>query len=130
MVIRCFQQQIYQKEQHAKRQGSLTTFATIATESVFIEVVKEIEEAAKAKKAKEARQEASARRKCSARKGKLGSKVPEEMPVLSVQAPHTHQGVVLYIGTIVRALTLTMCLDLSLHLKIHVYCVDTIYYFL
>ena len=73
----------------------LTTLATIATEPVFVEVVKEIEKAVKAKKAKkEARQEASTRRKCSTRKGKSVSKALEEMSVLSVQAPHTYQGVV------------------------------------
>ena len=145
MVIRCFQQQVYQKEQCAKRQGSLTTLATIATEPVFIEVVKGIEKATKARKAKkEANQEAHTRRKAlralktaldnseedgdgggvdlgqihaelqqlgiapalwptkptkqpmkhSARKGKSVNKSPEELSVLSVQAPHTCQGVV------------------------------------
>ncbi len=69
MVTRHFQQQIYQKEWHTKRQGSLTTLATIATEPVFIAVVKGIKKAAKAKKAKkEAGQEAHARRKHSVRK--------------------------------------------------------------
>jgi len=78
-------------------------------------VVKEIEKAAKAKKAKkEACQEAHARRKHSARKGKLVSKAPEEMSVLSVQAPCTCQGAV--VGTIVRTLTLTMCLDQSMYI--------------
>ena len=95
MVIRHLQQQIYQKEQNGKRQGLLTTLATIATELVFVEVVKEIEKAVKAKKAKkEARQEASTRRKHSTRKGKSVSKALEEMSILSVQAPHTRWGVV------------------------------------
>ena len=45
-------------------QGSLTTMATIATESAFIEMVKERENAANAKRARrEATQKATARRK-------------------------------------------------------------------
>jgi hypothetical protein len=64
MVIKWLQWQVYQKEQHGNRQGSLTTMATIATELDFIKIVKERENAANAKKARrEALQKASARRK-------------------------------------------------------------------
>ena len=51
MAINWFQQQVHQKEQHRKLQGSLTTMATIATESAFIEMVKDRENATNAKKA-------------------------------------------------------------------------------
>src|SRR5258706_1224104 len=64
MAINQFQQQVYQKEQHGKMQCSLTTMATIATESAFIEMVKERENATNAKKARrEATQKARARKK-------------------------------------------------------------------
>ena len=64
MVISQLQGQIYQKEQCTNRQGSLTTLTTIATDPVFIEVVKEIENATKMKKAKqEANQAARAMKK-------------------------------------------------------------------
>jgi len=64
MVISQLQGQIYQKEKHTNRQGSLTTLTTIATDPVFIEVVKEIENATKMKKAKqEANQAARAMKK-------------------------------------------------------------------
>jgi len=64
MVISQLQGQIYQKEQHTNRQGSLTTLTTIATDPVFIDVVKEIENATKMKKAKqEANQAARAMKK-------------------------------------------------------------------
>ena len=64
MVISWYQGQIHQKEQHANRQGFLTTLTTIATDPVFVEVVKEIENATKMKKAeKEANQAAKAMRK-------------------------------------------------------------------
>jgi len=64
MVIGWYQRQICQKEQRANRKGSLTTLTTIATDPVFIEVVKGIENATKMKKAKqEANQVAKAMRK-------------------------------------------------------------------
>ena len=75
-----------------KKAGLSHYTATIATEPVFVKVVKEIEKAAKAKKAK--KEEAAVRREDSARKGKLVSKALEEMSGLSVQAPHTHWGLV------------------------------------
>lgn len=64
MAINRFQQQVHRKEQRGKSQGSLTTMATIATESAFIEMVKERENAANAKRARrEATQKATARKK-------------------------------------------------------------------
>ena len=63
MAIDRFQQQVYQKEQCGKTQGSLTTMVTIATESAFIDMVKEWENAANAKKARrEATQKARVRK--------------------------------------------------------------------
>lgn len=64
MAINQFQQQVHQKEQHGKSQGSLTMMATIATEPAFIEMVKERENTANAKRARrEATQKATARKK-------------------------------------------------------------------
>jgi hypothetical protein len=97
MVIGRLQQQINQKEQHAKKQGSLTTMVTIVTEPVFVERVKQIKRAAKAKKAKEATQKASARKKALRELRTVldnGDKDPEDTPVLPVQAPCACQGVV------------------------------------
>jgi len=62
-VISWLQGQICKKEQCANRQGSLTTLTTIATDLVFIEVVKEIENATKMKVKQEANQAARAMKK-------------------------------------------------------------------
>src|SRR5258706_1357637 len=52
MVINRLQKQLYNKEQRAKKQRSLTTMATTVTEPAFVEMVKEIEQAAKERRQK------------------------------------------------------------------------------
>ncbi len=98
MVINRLQKQLYNKEQRAKKQRSLTTMATIVTEPAFVEMVKEIKQAAKEKKAKKEATQIACTRKKALRDLRTAwyndEEGLEDTPALPVRAPRTHQGVV------------------------------------